>query len=1123
MIASFRWINRSALFCALLTIVLLNSGTSEAIEVSKLDTCECEVSSPALDAGESVVAPYIQMAALAATSPTPEKQGGLGSLSVLITPPAAVGMDAKWQVDGGAFQDSEATLNGLSVGPHTVCFLAVPFYNKPACIQVNIQENATTFATGNYTPQVGGVTVGIQPPEAVAAGAQWSVGTSGFRNSGDTVNGLFVGSFHTINFKPIPGWITPASIKDIQVLADQVEPFTATYIPESGSVSVAISPPAAVSAGAQWQLDGGNFRAPGTLGGVVAGSHTISFKTIPGFSTPPNQTITVRSNQTTSVSGVYEQQTGGISVKLSPAEAIAGGAQWRIDSGIFNDSDGIQNGLTSGAHTLSFANVPGFNKPADKRVVIIPNQLIFETGEYTRQTGGVKVNIAPEIAITAGAQWQIDGGPYRNSGVTVNGLSLGAHTVSFKPLDEYTSPPDQVITVESNKVTEITGTYTPPTGSVTVTIAPQAAIEAGAKWRLDGGVYQDSGTTLTGILTGEHTISFRTTPGFDKPADQTVTIQNGKLSTASGLYVAQTGNLTVTILPQAAADAGAKWRVDGGVLRDSSATVLGLPTGNHTISFTAVNGFATPGNQVVTVSANQTTNVTGNYTTQFGGVTVYIKPDAAINAGAQWQVDQRELQGSGTIANDLSVGTHIIYFKTIEGFSKPQDLTVTVEPNEITEATVTYLSQAGSLTVNILPEAAIEAGAQWQVDGGPMRNSGATVSGLAYGAHTVAFKSVPGFGTPPSRTVNVTADQVATTTGEYAPQTGSLTVNITPVAAVSAGAQWQVDGGAFQNSGATVTALPFGKHTVAFKTVSGFPTPPEKVVFINANQTTVASGDYTLQSGGLKVTLSPAAAVSAGAQWKVDEGPYQNSGSTVNRLSVGTHTVYFKPVNGFPTPEAKTVTVSPNVVTNATGVYGPETGSLRVNITPEQAVSAGAQWQVDGGDFQNSGATVAGLAAGTHTVSFKPAAGFAAPADATVTITAGELTTFSGAYSADTGRVNVSITPSAAVSAGARWRLDGGPEQESDVTLNNVSVGAHTLTFSAVAGFTAPASQSITVVKDQTTQASGVYTESAACCAGGAPVKSLKDAVNLYLGDLSVFLGALLALAALGRLRRFGA
>ena len=51
-------------------------------------------------------------------------------------------------------------------------------------------------------------------------------------------------------------------------------------------------------------------------------------------------------------------------------------------------------------------------------------------------------------------------------------------------------------------------------------------------------------------------------------------------------------------------------------------------------------------------------------------------------------------------------------------------------------------------------------------------------------------------------------------------------------------------------------------------------------------------------SGYLKVTLSPLEAVSSGAQWNVDGGPWQDSGITVGNLSPGIHTVNYKSIGG---------------------------------------------------------------------------------------------------------------------------------------------------------------------------------------------------------------------------------
>ena len=84
------------------------------------------------------------------------------------------------------------------------------------------------------------------------------------------------------------------------------------------------------------------------------------------------------------------------------------------------------------------------------------------------------------------------------------------------------------------------------------------------------------------------------------------------------------------------------------------------------------------------------------------------------------------------------------------------------------------------------------------------------------------------------------------------------------------------------------------------------------------------------------------------------------------------------------------------------GLCNSPTGSLQVTITPTGAITAGAQWQVDTGAFQNSGATVADLSVGGHTLSFTPVSGsgWLTPPSQTVTITNGAITAAKGVYAA---------------------------------------------------------------------------------------------------------------------------
>ena len=221
-----------------------------------------------------------------------------------------------------------------------------------------------------------------------------------------------------------------------------------------------------------------------------------------------------------------------------------------------------------------------------------------------------------------------------------------------------------------------------------------------------------------------------------------------------------------------------------------------------------------------------------------------------------------------------------------------------------------------------------------------MQNSGAVVTGLSVGSHTVTFGAVSSWTTPASRLISVTANQTTSVTALYVAilQTGSLeaTLNV-------AGAQWAVDGGSLQNSGAVVTGLSVGSHTVTFSAVSGWTTPASQTVSVLANQTTSIAGTYAAipQTGSLEATLNV-----AGAQWAVDGGSLQNSGAVVTGLSVGSHTVTFSAVSGWATPAGQTVSIIANQTASIAGTYVaiPQTGSLEATLNV-----AGAQWAVDNG------------------------------------------------------------------------------------------------------------------------------------------------------------------------------
>jgi len=232
------------------------------------------------------------------------------------------------------------------------------------------------------------------------------------------------------------------------------------------------------------------------------------------------------------------------------------------------------------------------------------------------------------------------------------------------------------------------------------------------------------------------------------------------------------------------------------------------------------------------------------------------------------------------------------------------------------------------------------------------------------------------------------------------PPTGGLEVMISPSGAIFANAEWQVDGGSFQTSGAILSGLTPGNHVISFSTVAGFTTPAVQTVLVTAHQTTLATGDYPIaiaNAGSLQVMIFPAAVVAAGAQWRVDGGPYQTNGAIVAGLSIGAHTLSFNTNSGWTTPLAQTVAITNSQTTLELGTYVLQAGSLQVTILPPAIINAGAQWQVDGGALQASGTTLSGLLPGSHTINFNTVLGWHTPASQVVTIT-NTLTTPVTAY-----------------------------------------------------------------------------------------------------------------------------
>jgi len=112
--------------------------------------------------------------------------------------------------------------------------------------------------------------------------------------------------------------------------------------------------------------------------------------------------------------------------------------------------------------------------------------------------------------------------------------SGGEYTVEFSDLAGWTKPVNQPVTISDGQTASTSGTYAQQFGSLTVTIQPQPAVDAGAKWRRVGtSAWQDSGTTESGVRWAPCTIEFSDVFGWTKPANRPVAISDGRTTTSN--------------------------------------------------------------------------------------------------------------------------------------------------------------------------------------------------------------------------------------------------------------------------------------------------------------------------------------------------------------------------------------------------------------------------------------------------------------------------------------------------------------------------------------------------------------------------------------------------------------
>jgi hypothetical protein len=266
----------------------------------------------------------------------------------------------------------------------------------------------------------------------------------------------------------------------------------------------------------------------------------------------------------------------------------------------------IGNVVQFGGETIAYT---GYSQDPCSYSIASPTSVSVPYTAVTNATEGV--------TSTSGCKWTAASNNPSWLSIVSGASGTGNGTVTYSvSANSATTQRVGTLTIAGQTFT-VTQAPTAPSGSLKVTITPSGAVTAGAMWSVNGGTsWNASGTTVSGIPVGNYTLTFKSVTGWNTPTSQSVSIANASTTTASGVYVQQTGSLTVTITPSTAVTAGAMWSVNGGTSWNASgAKVSGLVVGNYTLTFKTVMGWATPANQSVTITNGGNATASGVYGT----------------------------------------------------------------------------------------------------------------------------------------------------------------------------------------------------------------------------------------------------------------------------------------------------------------------------------------------------------------------------------------------------------------------------------------------------------------------------------------------------------------------------
>ncbi len=293
------------------------------------------------------------------------------------------------------------------------------------------------------------------------------------------------------------------------------------------------------------------------------------------------------------------------------------------------------------SYSLSFSDVYGYSTPTSVTVnyypgtkgniqslsspiVISPDVVTEVIANFTLQ-GSLRVQTSPPMPATV----YCNGLPMDDWGAWTN-IAPGDYTISFQPVNGYTTPASQVATVTAGATTTITGTYVAgvnvvaPVAHGLLRVQTNPAVSTTIS--LNGIQRDDWALNWVQMTPGSYALSFSDVYNYATPTSVTVNYYPGTLGNVQALIspiVITDGVVTEVIANFTQLGSLRVETVTGGIPAtifcngqpmDDWAFWTNILPGSYTISFQPVTGLLTPPPITVNVTTGLLTHVVGNYT-----------------------------------------------------------------------------------------------------------------------------------------------------------------------------------------------------------------------------------------------------------------------------------------------------------------------------------------------------------------------------------------------------------------------------------------------------------------------------------------------------------------------------